>query len=248
MRDLGRRRLQHRGICDGLAISVHDAAAALYERILGPDDPKLATVLQRWGDMRLNTQRPAEAEPLYERALAICEKTLGPNHPQTAYALNSVATLRTEQGRHAVAEQLARRALDILQRAMGSEHLGVSDAWAQLARIYIGAGRYPEAERAQREALRLVEQQLVARSGAPADRRRAVLRLTKRGARVNAARDGTVEAAMAQALEGVSDRDRMATRRVLERLAAHLEPSATAGPTNQSRVRSRTSRERSGEW
>src|SRR5919106_1177000 len=91
---------------------------------------------------------------------------------------------------------------------------------------------------------RLVAQRLLARSDDPSDRRRAVLRLTKRGARVNAARQGTVEAAIAQALEGTSDRDRMATKRVLERLAAHLEPTATPGPARPSRVRSRTTKEK----
>ena len=92
---------------------------------------------------------------------------------------------------------------------------------------------------------RLVAQRLLARSDDPTDRRRAVLRLTKRGARVNAARGGTVEAAIALALEGISDRDRMATKRVLERLAAHLEPGATPGPTRRSRARSRIAKERS---
>jgi len=95
---------------------------------------------------------------------------------------------------------------------------------------------------------RLGAQRLLARSDDPGDRRRAVLRLTKRGARVNAARQGTVEAAIAQALAGVSDRDRTATRRVLERLAAHLEPAAAAGPARRSRVRLRASKERSDKW
>ena len=79
---------------------------------------------------------------------------------------------------------------------------------------------------------RLVTQRLLARSDDPSDRRRAVLRLTKRGARVNAASEGTVEAAIALALEGISDRDRMATKRVLEQLAAYLEP----GPRRDRRV------------
>ena len=70
---------------------------------------------------------------------------------------------------------------------------------------------------------RLVGQQLLARDDDPGDRRRAVLRLTPRGVRVNAVRHGTVEAAIAEALDGVSGRDRAATRRVLERLATHLE-------------------------
>jgi DNA-binding MarR family transcriptional regulator len=74
---------------------------------------------------------------------------------------------------------------------------------------------------------RLVAQRLLARADDPADRRRAVLRLTSRGARVNAARQGTVEEAIARALDGTTERDRLSTRRVLERIAAHLDPGFT---------------------
>jgi DNA-binding MarR family transcriptional regulator len=73
---------------------------------------------------------------------------------------------------------------------------------------------------------RLVSQRLLERKDDPLDLRRAVLRLTTRGARVNAVRHGTVESAVAEALIGVTARDRAATRRVLERLALHLNPSA----------------------
>jgi DNA-binding MarR family transcriptional regulator len=88
---------------------------------------------------------------------------------------------------------------------------------------------------------RLVAQRLLARSDDPTDRRRAVLRLTKRGERINAARHGTVETAIAEALDGISDRDRMATKRVLERLAAHLDPTAASARAR----RSRSAKERS---
>ena len=78
---------------------------------------------------------------------------------------------------------------------------------------------------------RLVAQRLLARADDPRDRRRAVLRLTSRGSRANAVRRGTVEGAIAEALAGVSPRDRSATKRVLARLAAHLElPSARRRP------------------
>jgi DNA-binding MarR family transcriptional regulator len=70
---------------------------------------------------------------------------------------------------------------------------------------------------------RLIAQGLVQRLDDPTDRRRALLRLTAKGARANATRAGTVEAAIAAALESVSDRDRQATKRVLARLAARLE-------------------------
>ena len=71
--------------------------------------------------------------------------------------------------------------------------------------------------------LRLTTQGLIVRADYPHDRRRAVLQLTRRGARTNADSRGTVEAAVAAALEGVSHRDRWTTRRVLERLADYLE-------------------------
>jgi DNA-binding MarR family transcriptional regulator len=70
---------------------------------------------------------------------------------------------------------------------------------------------------------RLVAQRLLRRVPDSHDRRRAVLRLTARGTRVNAITHGTIEAAVAEALEGVTARDRAATRRVLERLGRCLE-------------------------
>jgi DNA-binding MarR family transcriptional regulator len=71
---------------------------------------------------------------------------------------------------------------------------------------------------------RLVAQRLLTRIDDPRDRRRAVLRLTAAGARVNATGRGTVEAAVAKALDGVTDRDRAATKRVLTELATRLAP------------------------
>ena len=70
---------------------------------------------------------------------------------------------------------------------------------------------------------RLTDQGFVERVSDARDRRRAVLRLTSVGRRVNALNRGTVERAVGVALEGVSVRDRAATRRVLSRLAQELD-------------------------
>jgi DNA-binding MarR family transcriptional regulator len=72
---------------------------------------------------------------------------------------------------------------------------------------------------------RLVAQCLLRRVDDPRDRRRAILHLTPRGARVNAARDGTVEAAVVGTLRKVTPGDRAATRRVLQQLARDLNRS-----------------------
>lgn len=74
---------------------------------------------------------------------------------------------------------------------------------------------------------RLVAQRLLQRVDDPRDRRRAMLRLTARGARINATRHGTIEAAVRKALDGITTGDRAATRRVLERLAKCLTAAST---------------------
>lgn len=72
---------------------------------------------------------------------------------------------------------------------------------------------------------RLVTQRLVTRTSASHDQRRAVLRLSPLGARINSAHRGTVESAVSETLRGISAQDRAATKRVLERLTAHLDVS-----------------------
>jgi MarR family transcriptional regulator, organic hydroperoxide resistance regulator len=66
---------------------------------------------------------------------------------------------------------------------------------------------------------RLGEAGLLARETPKGDRRRAVLRLTRAGARVNARRRGTVEAAISATLGTLSARERATTRRALSSLA-----------------------------
>ena len=87
---------------------------------------------------------------------------------------------------------------------------------------------------------RLVAQGLLQRVEDARDRRRAVLRLSARGSRVNSVNHGTVEAAVAAALDGLSDRDRAATRRVLERLAEMLAPAEVDAVLPTSRGHRRT--------
>lgn len=75
---------------------------------------------------------------------------------------------------------------------------------------------------------RLVAQRLLVRAADATDRRRAVLRLAPKGARANGKRRGTVESAVAAVLADVQPADRLAARRVLERLAEHLGANASA--------------------
>jgi tetratricopeptide (TPR) repeat protein len=69
------------------------------------------------GMLLRDTNRPAEAEPLYRRALAIDERSFGPDHPTVATALNNLAGLLSgDTNRLAEAEPLYRQALTIRER------------------------------------------------------------------------------------------------------------------------------------
>jgi DNA-binding MarR family transcriptional regulator len=70
---------------------------------------------------------------------------------------------------------------------------------------------------------------IVSRSSSPADRRRAVLRLTAAGRVLDRERTGTVESAVRAALEGVSPAAVVTTAEVLAKVAAELRRTATDG-------------------
>jgi DNA-binding MarR family transcriptional regulator len=70
---------------------------------------------------------------------------------------------------------------------------------------------------------RLIDQRLVERTAAAEDRRRAQLRLTARGSRINQLSSGTVESAVTATLRRSSKRDLMATQRLVTALAGELE-------------------------
>jgi DNA-binding MarR family transcriptional regulator len=72
---------------------------------------------------------------------------------------------------------------------------------------------------------RLQGQGMLARGSAPGDRRRAVLKLTAKGRRINDVRRGTIEAAVETALRGISPADRAAARRALAAIADRVGSS-----------------------
>jgi tetratricopeptide (TPR) repeat protein len=84
-----------------------------------------ATGLNNLAELLSDTNRLAEAEPLFRRALAITEKSLGPDHPNLATGLNNLALLLRATNRLAEAEPLYRQVLRILAEfghRTGHEH------------------------------------------------------------------------------------------------------------------------------
>ncbi|MBI4265811.1 MAG: winged helix-turn-helix transcriptional regulator [Acidobacteria bacterium] len=134
-------------------------------------------------------------------------------------------------------------ALQKASKRMGAE-LGVTGPQRLVLRVVglfpgVSAGRLAAILHVHPSTLtgvlqRLVRQRLLIRSADRADRRRAVLALTTRGARLNAANRRTVEARVGLALKRVGARDRAITRLVLEEITRHLDgPAAPARRTQR---------------
>ena len=74
-------------------------ALAMFENLLGPDHPDVATSVNNLAQLYRTQGRYAEAERLFKRALTINEKALGPAHPNVAMSLINYAGLLRKTGR-----------------------------------------------------------------------------------------------------------------------------------------------------
>ncbi len=97
-------------------------AVGIRERVLGPDDPLVATSLVLLANLQREAGDYAAARASHERALAIREKALGPDHLDVARSLNDFGFLLTLFGDNAGAMKLYERALAIRIAKLGPEH------------------------------------------------------------------------------------------------------------------------------
>jgi tetratricopeptide (TPR) repeat protein len=116
----------------------------------------VATILGKLAKLLRDTNRHAEAEPLYRRSLAIFEKSFGPDHPNVATVLGNLAELLTDTNRHEEAEPLYRRSLTIDEKSFGPDHPNVARYCNNLALLLRATNRHAEAEPLMRRALRIV--------------------------------------------------------------------------------------------
>jgi Tetratricopeptide repeat len=85
-------------------------ALTLWESVLGPEHPTVATGLGNLADVLQELRRYREAEPLYRRALATQEKAFGVAHPSMRPVLEGYARLLRRTRRPADAALLEARA------------------------------------------------------------------------------------------------------------------------------------------
>jgi tetratricopeptide (TPR) repeat protein len=129
----------------------------IVEKIVGPDDPSLSTMLFLMADNYFQQGRFSEAEPLMKRSLAINEKALGPDHPSSSAARDAVAVLYQLEGRFSEAEPLMKRSLAINEETFGPDDPSGLRTLGGVAMLYYAQGRYSEAEPLMKRSLAITE-------------------------------------------------------------------------------------------
>ncbi|MEZ4359973.1 MAG: serine/threonine-protein kinase [Kofleriaceae bacterium] len=150
-------------------------ALALRETLYGPNDPRVADMLDnlaiavdRWA---LKVEEPeraakrAEARALGERALDIRKRALGDEHPAVARSLQNLAGMYDLQGDRATARAMLGRALHLKEQALGPEHVELTSTINSLADFDESEGKLEAALAGYRRSLALTERATGSDSG-----------------------------------------------------------------------------------
>jgi tetratricopeptide (TPR) repeat protein/predicted Ser/Thr protein kinase len=135
-----------------------EQSMAIWEQVLGPEDPHVASSLNNLGGVAYREGKYDEARDYGERALAIREKVLGPQHPKVAGSLSNLSNLASAEGKYEEARDYLERALAIEVEALGPDHPNVSVSLNNLGIVAYSQGKYAEAREYYGRALAIREQ------------------------------------------------------------------------------------------
>jgi tetratricopeptide (TPR) repeat protein len=99
------------------ALPLYRKSRAIYERILGPDHPRVGTVMAQEGLMALGDGQVATAERTLTRAVAIIEKACPLCIYERWIAQSNLALVRVRQGKYAMADRLFSEVLDLQEKS-----------------------------------------------------------------------------------------------------------------------------------
>jgi tetratricopeptide (TPR) repeat protein len=122
---------------------------------LGPNDPKVAQVIERLGALAFNRAKYAEAEKLFRKALDIDIKALGEKSAAVAYLMGDVGAALREQRRYGEAKEIVERSLALRRELLPANDLAIAGSLNNLGRIFLGEYQYADARRAFEESLRI---------------------------------------------------------------------------------------------
>ncbi|MEM9461127.1 MAG: serine/threonine-protein kinase [Myxococcota bacterium] len=140
------------------ALDNYRQALALVDSMLGPEHPRLATVLGNLSNAYLALGRHEEAVAAAKRALAIDRASFGPQHPISVDALVNVAVMQYQVGEQEQSHAAHLEAVRIMASGRADyEPLSVATVHANLSVSYEGRGELDAAIEHGQTALGLAE-------------------------------------------------------------------------------------------
>lgn len=139
------------------AASLYQRAFQLLEQCLGPEHPRVGSLLDQLADLYRVQGQYGRAEALFKRSLSLLEQALGPEHLEIASPLHGLAFLYVYQGKYIQAEPLFQRALHVREQALGPEHPDVAKTLSSLGILYQEQGYYEQAVVLSQHALQIFE-------------------------------------------------------------------------------------------
>jgi tetratricopeptide (TPR) repeat protein len=128
-------------------------ALQIFERVLGPNHPTVATVLVNLGSAHARRWDHVAAESTLRRGLAIREAALGPDHHDLPMALANLSRELRGQNKLDEALVLDRRGVAIVERAAGPDDILLLGPVLELGLVEARLGRFAEADGHLRHAI-----------------------------------------------------------------------------------------------
>jgi CHAT domain-containing protein len=132
-----------------------ERALEIYEKVLEPGHPMIATTLNNLGFQYQSMGRYEEAERYYKRSLELHERVGWPSPAEIANVLNNLGQVYKMMGRLSEAEPLLRRAIEMRRKGLGPEDPMVAHGLLLLAGLLELKLEFVEAEQLLRQALEI---------------------------------------------------------------------------------------------
>jgi len=127
------------------AVALLTDAIQQIEKSRGPEDTALVKHFDLLATIYGETNREAQAEPLWRRSLEIRRKHLGLDHPEVIGSGDKLALSLIAQGKYPEAEQLLRKAL-AHREANVVDEASLMPSLNRMAELYLKQKKYAEAE------------------------------------------------------------------------------------------------------
>ena len=132
-------------------------ALELARSAYGPEDRRVAQLMNNLGLVLTAEKKFPEAESNLRGALELLRRLLGNSHPQVATSASALATFLQQQHKYAEADSLLRQSLEFNRSLYGEQNPETAGTMTQLAWVLADEGKCAEAEALTRKSREILQ-------------------------------------------------------------------------------------------